>query len=596
MALEFGTILMAQVGPNSFYENNNNNHNNPFVFGFHVDSASYTRSAVQQLTFHALEELHQVEEEEEEEEEVNTIRIVHRNDRNESGFYTSTCLAAKDFADQFGFDDIVVTEYNPFDDHDGDGVPNESDPDFLHQIADASCPPRQNQNNNTLVFPAIFACVWSEQTILLKRWRQNGCRPESLWLTPATWNWAYRNRPSVPFVQGGSQWHSAFSYSDGFFANGTQLLQTSQNLFGYNGDYNTVVSYAIPVLFAQHLQSLYRSQPQLLPLLHQPNTTTTAADGGYETLRQDLSNYRGDTIFGPFLLDHNQRNVGRLPAGTQWLPPHLLRPSSRNNHNHNSSSNGTADLFQNACVSPFTHAEGPSVVPAANAESCQGGSFVNRSRIQHDDCLLCSKCSPCPVDTFSTGLNADFGCQPCPLFSSTEGQTGSTLCIRRDENLLAPALYGTGYLLLTINWAVALFCIGWTVVHRNDPVIRIGQMGFLLLICIGTMLSSSAILMLSFEAGEGEDTSAATAACMALPFLYWTGWTLQYSSLCAKTYRLYLLTKGRFRRVNLQASPMYQMVAAMVCLNTIGLIVWTIINPLEVRDTLFLFLRQPKCR
>ena len=196
---------------------------------------------------------------------------------------------------------------------------------------------------------------------------------------------------------------------------------------------------------------------------------------------------------------------------------------------------------------PSPQSEGPSFVSL----SCEEGSFVDCSRTQDD---TCSKCSPCPVDSFSSSRNADFDCQPCPFNSFTYNETGSTKCIRRKENLLNTPYLVAGYVFVAINWALALFCGRWTVLYRNSPVIETGEMGFFLLICCGTMLSSSAVLLLSFEAGEGEDKSAATRACVALPWLYWTGLTLQNSCLYAKTCWLFCRLRGA-EDGNLQAHP-----------------------------------------
>ena len=251
------------------------------------------------------------------------------------------------------------------------------------------------------------------------------------------------------------------------------------------------------------------------------------------------------------------------PAQSSFFPTDSTSP------HHSSLSN-----VQSGSPSPVPQqSEGPSSAPL----SCEEGRFVDCSRTQHD---TCSKCSPCPVDSFSASRNADFDCQSCPSNSSTFGETGSTICIRQAENFINPEFLVVGYVLLTINWALALFCGCWTVLHRNSPIIKTGELGFFLLICCGTMLSSSAILMLSFEAGEGQDTRAATSACVAVPWLYWTGLTLQHSCLYAKTcWLLY-----RQRRGNLQASSMYPMIAAIVAVTLIGLSIWAVFDPVQVCD------------
>ncbi|KAG7359052.1 7 transmembrane sweet-taste receptor of 3 GCPR-domain containing protein [Nitzschia inconspicua] len=108
------------------------------------------------------------------------------------------------------------------------------------------------------------------------------------------------------------------------------------------------------------------------------------------------------------------------------------------------------------------------------------------------------------------------------------------------------------------------------------------QIEFLILICVGALISSSTIIALSFQAGTGEDTHPASAGCTAAPFLYAIGWALQYSSLSAKTYRLFLVMRNSQNLIRAKVTflKMLQIVFVVIAIDLTLLISWTIVSPL----------------
>ena len=91
------------------------------------------------------------------------------------------------------------------------------------------------------------------------------------------------------------------------------------------------------------------------------------------------------------------------------------------------------------------------------------------------------------------------------------------------------------------------------------------------------------MIALGQQAGSDEDTSTASLGCTLAPFLYAIGWVVQYSSLTAKTYRLYKVMqyKHRARRKTIKFLKMFRIVAASLLFDLILLIVWTSLSPLE---------------
>jgi hypothetical protein len=541
-AEDLKAIVTAQVGPPGFYTDNN-----PYVFGFHINSDSYPLPNIQSLGFLA--------------KEVQggapsiPVRVIYRT---KSEFFYSTCKSAIDRLTQDGFTDLVEIMYDHAADDDNDGDINQFDDDFLISLADQTCPPGSDPDFH----PALFLCTLTEHDTIVKRWIENGCKPVSAWVTAATWGWADDNPDIVPYYQGGGQWHAAFDYSDRYFDSGLDVLLYNQEQYKYMGNYDQVVSYAIPILYAQHLQAAYRVQDTPRPL------EDFATDEGREILRRAMVVLNVDSIFGPVAFNDFQRNIGREAAGTQWLP---LNPDD-------------SSSFTNTLVSPFLQAQANTVIPASSALPCQAGQFVNEiSRVQQGS-LLASGCEACPIDFFSQSESKDLECRPCPAGSTTEGITGQTFCITEDDNLLPSGILAFGYIAVAITWTLSFGFLTWLYLHRKDPIVKVSQIEFMTLICFGAIISSSTVIALSFQAGSDEDTSHASAGCTAAPFLYTIGWVLQYSSLSAKTFRLYKVmeSKKRMQRVTITFCQMFRIIVFALAVDLIVVIAWTVTNPLVV--------------
>eukprot|EP00977_Amphora_coffeiformis_P009421 scaffold2179_cov165-Amphora_coffeaeformis.AAC.25 len=485
-------IVLTQVGPPGFYKDAETGRVNPYVFGMHINSDTYGLPAIQELAFLPNGP------------ETIPIRIVYRK---ESEFFYSTCQSIVNAAREFGFVDIKTVLYEHDDDHDGDGTINQFDETFLGLLADQICPPR-NDNDDSSFHPAIFACTQTEQDVMLSKWRENGCQPYSIWMTPSTWEWALNNQDVVPYFQGGGQWHPAFSYGD-------------------RGSYDMVVSYAM---------AAYR-------ILDDPNPAADfASDEGYERLRRDMIVLNVETIFGTVSFDDFQRNAGRGAAGTQWLPvgTALNETTSTDDNDEESSL-----LIENFLVSPFLQAERAAVAPVPVAVLCPAGDFNNITRTEKEASLLLEKCSTCEVDTFTATPNLHPKCQACPAGSSTVSLEGQTFCTTVEDNLVGVGLKVLGNFGVLCTWILAIYFASWTFRHRNDPVVKIGQTEFLLTICFAAMVSSASVVFLGFEAGSDEDENWADLGCQIAPFLYAAGWVTEYSSLSVKTYRLFRITSNQ---------------------------------------------------
>lgn len=562
----YQTMLLAQVGPQSYYTSNRSNDH---VFGSHIPSDGYGIPAFQALRFNTRRRSGSLPQNSQREEDV-PIRIIYR-DRSE--FFYSTCRAVYSRAVEEGFNNSKVIEYNPDGDEDQDGDLNHEDEDFLQGLADQACSAEEAGDGI-----ALWGCFLTDMEVdtVLQRLRDNGCRLSMIWLTVASWAWPYKNPDVVPYMQSGGQWHLSMAYSDEYFSSGQAMLAHMSEEFGYNPSYAALGAYHSIYLMYQNIRSFFKGKDQ-------PEVAETFADPErYEELRRSMMDLSlPHTLYGPTSFDEHRRNAGRGSAGMQWdLPDH----STSANFNPE---NGNDDGFELLLVSPVDQATSAVIFPAPAFSDCPEGSFINQTHIHDNPDLLGSKCALCPADTYKDGVNADYSCQVCSPGSGTDNKDGATVCIELDDNLISDGLIIFGYCIAALVFCLATGFAIWTIKHRNDPVVRIGQMEFLLLICLGPFFSSSCIIALSIQAGSLEDETAATRACMALPWLYTTGWMLQYGSLSAKSYRMYQTMKAaeavqgsRLGRKTVTACDMYKIIFMLLMLNWAIVIPWTILDPL----------------
>jgi hypothetical protein len=575
IALKHSKVVISQVGPPGFYMDVATN---PYVFGIHVNSDTYPLPALQTLLFH----LNSINEKTSNQQ----VRVVYRD---KSEFFYSTCKSVIDVATSQGFDvtDIMYDPDGITEDEDNeDGIPNSQNIPFLEGLADRLCPPSIGyiEGQEQKLSPAIFACVKDgEADAILSKIRLNGCRPSLSWFTTATWAWANNNPDVIPYFQGGGQWHKNFAYSDQFFDTGQDVLDYGLEQFGYAGNYDHVVSYAIPNLIADYIGSFFR--------IDDYPDVDNAFLNNYEGLRRALINFNAHTIFGPIAFNEYQRNSGRGAAGMQWIEPRASISLANDNNSAEEGANKAATNekevvpeFVLACMSPLDQADAAIVIPSPSASLCAPGYYVNQSLIEIEPALLGNKCSSCPINTYMAVENEYMRCVACPIGSSTMDESGATYCVQESPNLIPTGLKVLGYLFVIVSWSLAIGYIIWMIIHREDSVVKIGQPEFLLFICVGAIMSTSAIIPLTLaDTNVGEDSyAAASRSCQAIPFFYSLGWVLMYSSITAKSYRLTKVAAAasRFSRKKVTAKEMYKIIVAFMVLDLIVLIAWQVVDPL----------------
>ncbi|GBG34913.1 Metabotropic glutamate receptor-like protein E [Hondaea fermentalgiana] len=180
-------------------------------------------------------------------------------------------------------------------------------------------------------------------------------------------------------------------------------------------------------------------------------------------------------------------------------------------------------------------------------------------------------------DTFSSDGQA---CKVCPALSTPA--EARDVCISVSDGTLDSWVRGLGYTLVAINWLLAAAFATWVFRHRKEPVVQLSQPFFLYLVAIGCAISTSTILPLAVDAEANEDDSRASAACLIAPWLYCIGWTLSFSSLFAKSWRLgKIVNNKRMKRLRITNLDLSISIAAVLCVDILILSVWTAVDPLH---------------
>jgi hypothetical protein len=128
-------------------------------------------------------------------------------------------------------------------------------------------------------------------------------------------------------------------------------------------------------------------------------------------------------------------------------------------------------------------------------------------------------------------------------------------------------------ILVSIGWMV------WTLINRKKDVVRASQPIFLCQLCVGTIITASAIIPMSFQ--EPMSTRSLNMACMSVHWLISFGFVTSFSALFSKTWRLNKLFKhGRgMRRVIVRPHDVALPFGVLFTINLVVLIVWTIQSP-----------------
>jgi hypothetical protein len=148
-----------------------------------------------------------------------------------------------------------------------------------------------------------------------------------------------------------------------------------------------------------------------------------------------------------------------------------------------------------------------------------------------------------------------------------------------EMNLIPIGLRIFGWLLAGLVILLSSWFIWWTIRHRKKSMIRASQPIFLCQLCVGTIIMASSIIPLSLQ----EPVKGLDASCMAIPWLFTTGFVTSFSGLLAKQWRINKIfrTSGEMRRTEIKAKDAMWMCGLLLAVNYVVLLAWTLVAPLQ---------------
>ena len=148
-------------------------------------------------------------------------------------------------------------------------------------------------------------------------------------------------------------------------------------------------------------------------------------------------------------------------------------------------------------------------------------------------------------------------------------------------NYLSDYVRGIGFLLFGIACLLNIVCLVSLKYMYNDSIIQRSQPFFLVILCIGSLLTSTSIFTLSFD--EGATTWKNTdqilsVFCMITPWVFFVGHITSFATLATKLYRIDKVLQ--FKRGNKVTIRQVIAPLVVVLLLTLSILtVWTILDP-----------------
>lgn len=145
---------------------------------------------------------------------------------------------------------------------------------------------------------------------------------------------------------------------------------------------------------------------------------------------------------------------------------------------------------------------------------------------------------------------------PDAEFIYRDGSTTAPSTLRRifDSNYIAASVRVIGLALMSIALMISVGCIlllGWL---RKDPIVQRAQPFFMQILCVGSIIMSSAIFTLSFDEDAGWSEHQLSVACTSFPWFFFIGHVLMFCALFTKLWRVDRVLQFRRQAVTITSA------------------------------------------
>ena len=152
---------------------------------------------------------------------------------------------------------------------------------------------------------------------------------------------------------------------------------------------------------------------------------------------------------------------------------------------------------------------------------------------------------------------------------------GSPFLITALNPLDTPSAIRESLLAVSVTLSAAVFALMLALIHyRDNRVVRAGSPLFLVLICVGVIVSLVSVPVYAYPSN---------VSCRLFPFLLTTGYVIALSALFTKSYRVLLIfVKHQLNSMALTDGAMLILTLVLVSCETILNVVWLIADPLTL--------------
>lgn len=202
----------------------------------------------------------------------------------------------------------------------------------------------------------------------------------------------------------------------------------------------------------------------------------------------------------------------------------------------------------------------------------------------HRDCLFKSTCETGSVSTVVGKCQEDgtCKCENANAISSGVGPLASCVYVpTEDMTFISTGLIVMGLILFCIQAALSISCTVWTMYYKKHRVVKASQPLFLCMIAFGALVMSSAIIPTGVQ--DTDPSINVDAACMALPWLFSIGFSIVFSALFAKIWRIKLVLKAaqRFQPKKVEVKDVAFIMWGVILTQVIILLCWQLIDPMQ---------------
>eukprot|EP00547_Thalassionema_nitzschioides_P017891 CAMPEP_0194240326 /NCGR_PEP_ID=MMETSP0158-20130606/6533_1 /TAXON_ID=33649 /ORGANISM="Thalassionema nitzschioides, Strain L26-B" /LENGTH=933 /DNA_ID=CAMNT_0038975003 /DNA_START=178 /DNA_END=2979 /DNA_ORIENTATION=- len=203
----------------------------------------------------------------------------------------------------------------------------------------------------------------------------------------------------------------------------------------------------------------------------------------------------------------------------------------------------------------------------------------------------CMKLSNCQTSSTADTCDEDGNCV-CedPKNYKAVGSGAMAQCVPlEDYNLLNTGLKILSYVAVAVLLLICAFAATWTFYYRKNHLVKVSQPMFLGLLIFGSVISSLSIIPMSVETlyRDADDIAWADAACMAFPWLWGLGFSISYSALFAKVWRVKRLYKAahRARRKQVTAKDVMIIMAIVIFIEFVILLAFQFVSRFQWERT-----------